>query len=300
MQDDALTAMERKPVEWYEEIIEVRGYSFTLEVVKEAYRELSAVNRKFGEGLVAGLVRNPDESEDEFANRKLHLLRDAFCLTVSITGEHDERLYGEDISIFSSENLPKTITNIYFNNITAFQRNAGGADPANRIEVNLDFRKPKLFDPDVVLSSATPNGSRVVSRAEDITYFRAVQRVVDSKLKAQHTWYGVLHRNFAYDFGIWVLALPAALLMATYYMDKWLPIDGLYATYRWAFFGYAVGLIVLAYRFISSYAKWAFPVNVLAENRDKALKHRLVMGGMLAWFMYKVADILFGLMVPLN
>jgi hypothetical protein len=168
----------------------------------------------------------------------------------------------------------------------------------NRIEVNLDFSKPDLLDPNPLVSSETPNNSEVKINVRDITYCRAVQRVIETRLTNRRTWYSAIHRNFSYDFGMWVVALPIALFLATYYMDKLLPVGGQLGSYRWAFFIYATGLILMAYRFISGYAKWAFPVNVLAENKDTALKHRLALGAGLTWIVYKIVDVGYGLMFP--
>lgn len=298
--DDALPTPPRRPtVGWYEEAIPIRGCSINLEVIKEIYEELSVINRKFGQDIVATLQPNPDMNAAEWEQHKAYLLQDAFCLTVSIRGERDQLLMGEDAGIFSSAGLPKPIRTIYFNNITAWGRHANNTEPENRIEVLLDFSKPALFDPNPVVSNPTPNSSNVTVKARDMTYFRAVQRVIEAKLSNRRTWYAPIHRSFAYDVGMWTVALPAGLILSTYYMDRWLPVGSDFSAYRWAFFLYAVGVVLLGYRFLTGYVKWAFPVNVLTDNKDKALRHRLALGGIFAWLAYKAADAIYGLL-PLS
>lgn len=298
MTRDAITAApERKPVEWFEEVIPVRGCHVTQESVREVYRELSSINREFGQRVIADLERDVNMTDEQWADHKEFLLNDAFRLTVTITGHRDQRVYAEDADIFTSDNLPKQIKSIYFNNITAFSRHANGNAPTNKIEVMLDFDKPDLLDPNPLVSAATPNDSNVRINADDISFFRAVQQVIDTKLTNRRTWYGFLHKNFAYDLGVWVLALPLALFFATYYMDRLFPAGSQLASFKWAFFLYAVGMMMLVYRFLSSYAKWAFPVNVLAENKDTALRHRLALGGIAVWLFYKIADTLYGLVI---
>lgn len=283
----------RAPVGWYEEAVPIRGCRLSLAKIKCIYEELSAINLKFGKEVIATLPRNPDMTDAEWDQYKVLLLQDAFCLTVSVRGERDQQLYGEDSSVFKSADLPNPIRTIYFNNITAWGRHASNTDPRNRIEVFLDFSKPPLLDPNLVVSAPTPNESKVTVRADDMTYFRAVRQVIDTKMLNRRTWYAAIHRSFVYDAGVWLIALPVGLILATYYMEKWLPVGGDLEAYRWAFFLYALGLVVIGYRCLTGYAKWAFPVNVLSDNRDNSLRHRMALGGIFAWLVYKAADAIY-------
>lgn len=299
MTADMLTVIpERKPVEWFEEVIPVRGCHMSLESLRDVYRELSDINREFGKRIIADLQPNENMTEKEWADRKVFLLDDAFRLTVTIIGHQDQQVYAEGPDIFSSQNLPKHIKKIFFTNITAYRRHAGGDEPRNQFQVMLDFDKPELLDPNPLVSSATPNESSVSIRADDISFFRAVQHVVNAKLLSQRSWHRFLHKNFAYDLGIWILAFPIGLYFSTYYMDKLFPIGSRLSSFRPAFFVYTTGMALLMYRFLSSYAKWAFPVNVLTDNKDRSLRHRLALGAFAAWLFYNIADTLYELMVP--
>ena len=292
-----VVAPERQPIEWFEEVTPVRGCHLTLASVKEVYLELSRINQEYGQRLIAELNRDDNMTDEQWAASQKIWLSDAFRLTVTITGHQDPRVYAEDAEIFTSNNLPSQIKSIYFNNITAFRRNANGTVPMNRIEVTLDFGKPDLLDPNPLVSAATPNDSKVHINGGDVSFVRAMQQVIDKKLTNRRTWYGFLHKNFVYDLGMWVIALPVALFFATYYADRYFPASSQLASFKWPFFIYMTGMILVSYRLISSYAKWAFPVNVLSENKDKALKHRLVIGGFGAWLFYKIADTLYGLIM---
>ena len=298
MTTDALANVpERRSVAWFEESIPVRGCRLTLEVVKDFYLELSRINREFGQRTITDLDRDESMSDEEWADFKELLLDDAFRLTVTIVGHSDQRVYGEDADIFAADDLPDRIKCIYFNNITAFRRHANDNIPRNRLEVTLDFDKPALLDPNLVVSEATPNISQVQLNANEISFFRAVQGVIDTKLKNHRTWYGFLHKNFSYDLGMWVFALPVALFFSSHLMDRLLPINSQYSSFRIAFFIYASGLMLLLYRFLSSYAKWAFPVNVLVENRDKAVKHRILIGALATWLFFQLADTLYSVVM---
>jgi hypothetical protein len=286
----------RTPVGWFEGSISARGHSLSLDDVKTLYQELSVINRKFGENTISSLAADPKMSDEEWGRYKDFLLEDAFCLTVSILGDQDQQLYGENAEVFESSNLPHPIRKIHFNNITAWQRHAQDTRPQNSIEVDLDFSKPPLLDPFSVLSEPTPNSSNVTVRADDMTFYKAARQIVDTRLAKHRTWYAAIHRSFAYDIGVWLLALPAGLVIATYYMDRWLPVGGNLEAFRWAFFLYSLGIVVLGYRFLSGYVKWAFPVNILTENKDKSLRHRITLSGIFVWLAYKAIDTIYALL----
>lgn len=290
--------IERRPKEYFEEEIAVRGYRFSLSDIEEVYTELSRINHELGQRMVASLHKDENATLAEWENYKLRLLDDAFRLTITFTGQDDVRIYAEDAAVFRSENLPKQIKSIYITNSIAYQRNARMELPRNRVEAVFDFSKPPLLEADSILSEATPNISEVRINADDISFIRSVQQVVDAKVKRSKTWYGMLHIDFAYDLGLWLFALPITLVAATHYMDQFLPISSEYASYRWALFIYLFGTFLLVYRFVTSYAKWAFPVNVLTENKDRALKHRLAIAGISGWICYKLADVGAGLFLP--
>lgn len=297
MTDDALVATNRQSVGWYEEAIPVRGCHLTLENVKDVYRDLQAINRKFGEQIISSIPRNTEMTDKEWEAHKAFLLKDAFCLAIIVRGVRDEQLYDEAVEVFDSPSLPRPIKSIFFTNAISFKKHSNGNEPVNRVSVFLDFGKPDAFDPNPLVSAATPNEGNVTVNAQDITFFNAVQKVVEKRLTANKTWYGAIHRNFAYDVGMWFVALPAALYFSALYMDKVIPIGSKFDLFRWPLFVYFVGLSLIAYRGLTAYAKWAFPVNVLAENKDKALAHRLALGGFTSWLFYKVASTVYGIII---
>lgn len=297
MADDAIVTTERKPVGWYEEAIPIRGCHLTIDNIKEVYRDLQAINRKFGEQIIATIPRNPEMTDQEWEAHKAYLLDDAFCLTTTVRGLRDEQLYGETVAIFDSPNLPRPIKTVFFTNSTSFKRHANDKEPLNSVNVFLDFGKPDLFDPNPLVSAATPNEGRVTVNAHEITFFNAIQKAVEKRLIANRTWHGAIHRNFAYDIGMWFVALPAALYFSAFYMNQLVPAGSKFELFRWPLFAYLVGITLIAYRALTAYAKWAFPVNVLAENKDKALKHRLALGGFTSWLFYKLASTIYSIIV---
>jgi len=243
MTENALVKTDRKPMGWYEQVIPVRGCRLSLENIKDVYRDLHTINRKFGEQIISTLPREPGLTDREWEERKAFLLDDAFCLTVIVRGLQDQQLYGETAALFDDPNLPKPIESIYFTNVDAFIRNASGNQPTNRISVFLDFGKPEIFDPNPLVSAATPNESNVTVHAEDITFYNAVQKAVEKKVTTHKTWYGALHRSFTYDIGMWLFALPVSLSFSAFYIDQLIQTAGRFEIFRWPLFIYFVAFL---------------------------------------------------------
>lgn len=293
MNEELPSLVEHSPVRWFEETMQVRGCLLSLERIKEAYRDIQEINLEFGRTVVASLIRPDGTSEDEWQKYKDFLIKDAFRLTVTVKGFRDEILYGESEAIFVDPAFPKPTKSIFFTNINSFSRNSNGREPKNRVSVLLDFSKPEIFDPNPLVSSATPNDSHVVINAQDIAFFNSAQKVVEKKLISKKSWYGAIHRNFAYDIGLWLIALPASLYSSAVIMDQYLPVGGSLELFRWPFYVYLLGILLIVYRSLTAYAKWAFPVNILIENNDNALRHRLTLAAIMTWLAYQIGSTVF-------
>lgn len=293
MADDFSLPSERRQIVRYEVVVPVRGCHLSLTTIKTFYLELLAINRTFGEKLVSLLDNESDMTAEQWNQHKAFLLNDAFCITTTIRGLGDQIIFGRTADIFDNINLPKPIQSIYLTNITAFSPYARGDDPNNSIEVLFDFTKPNLFDANPLVSEATENDGNVTVKAGDIAFFNAVQNSVEKLIKDHKHWYSFIHRNFAYDFGLWFFALPISLYFSAYFMDRIIPSGSEHDLFRWPLFGYFVGLSLIIYRGLIAYAKWAFPVNTLKENHDKALTHRLAIGAVAVWLLYGIAGKIF-------
>lgn len=268
-------------IEWYEQRIELRGCELSLFDIKSAYINLHKVNLREGERVISLLQKPSDVSVDDFRRQNDILLDSAFRLTVSVVGFNGTTAYGEDASVFDSPNLPKPIRTIFFTNENAFRRNANDSLPANRFSVWLNFDKPPLVDANSIVSSPTFNESNISIHANEVSFHRAVRDIVNSFILSKRKWYSFIHKQFAYDVGLWFLALPYILIMLSIGIDKYIPASGPYSSFRVAAYLYFGGLALVAYRGLFGYLKWAFPVNSLIENNDLALRHRMFFWGII-------------------
>ena len=277
MVDDVLIT-EESDLQVYEAVIPVRGYELSLSIVRAAYREFVTLTKGEGRRIVGTLKKPEDISEEDFAQRNSFVEKDAFRVTVSIIGFDGQTTLDDHERIFNSKNLPMPIKTIYFTNITAFRPHANGQEPITSFQLWLHFDKPPLFDPSPLLSEPTRNGSEVIVKAHDLAYFRAAQQIVQDKLFKQRTMFSFIHEKFAYDVGLWFIAMPSALYVITSKLDQFVPSDGKFGSYRVALFIYGIGTSIIIYRTLAGYLKWAFPLNILIENKDKAWRHRVIFG----------------------
>ncbi|WP_152536174.1 hypothetical protein [Mesorhizobium loti] len=283
--------------QWREQI-PIRGCQFDLSRIKAAYREFNNINSREGDRMIAALKKPVDVTEEEFKENNIALKKRAFRVTVSIVGFDDETAFGDTEAIFDAKTLPSPIASIFFTNTTAFRPEANGNEPNNRFSVLLTFDKPPILDPNPLVSAPTVNNSNVEIYADELTYIRAVQTVVRDKLLKSRKWYAFIHQKFIYDFGLWFIALPYSLFMIARAVDLYLPVGGPYSGYRWAAIVYGCGISLMIYRCLTGYVKWAFPVNVLTENKDTATSHRLIFAGIVVGLIGTAIRSLPGMLWP--
>lgn len=268
-------------VRHYEDEIEIRGCQLSLSQIKSAFREFRMLVDSEAERIIPKLQRPEGMTDAELLERNERIRKSAFRVTTSIIGFDGQVAYDDKEELFDSTNLPLPIKTVFFTNTTAWQRESPDTEPPNRFSVWLNFQKPPLFDPNPLVSHPTPNESRVQVSADDIGFFRAIQNIVSSKIKPKKKWHSFIHQKFAYDIGLWFLSLPFSLYWITVFMDVLFPSDGPNSSFRIPFYIYSLGFSLLLYRSLYGYLKWAFPVNTLRENEDKAWLHRTFLGAIL-------------------
>lgn len=279
--DSSLPANGDVTAQWYETEVQIRGCAISLPLIKSAYRAYQNVVNQEGEALLRNLIKPDDKSQDEFDNELNHYRNHAFRLTISIIGVDGVTFYGETEAAFDNPNLPNPVARVFFTNVTAFRRNANGNEPKNKIEVWLDFEKRPLFDTTTIVSDPTPNGSRVLIKAEDLRFFSAMKNITIEKFISKKTWYSFIHSKLSYDYGLYTIAFPYAFYASVVITERISAAHQAFSPFKLPAFIYLSYLFLIGYRALFGYAKWAYPVNTLKENHDTPAAHRVVIGGLL-------------------
>jgi hypothetical protein len=82
MTKDKLATSERRAIRSYEEVVPVRGCRLSMENIRDFYRDVLAINKKFGEQIILGLPRDKEMTDEQWEEHKTFLLDEAFCLSV--------------------------------------------------------------------------------------------------------------------------------------------------------------------------------------------------------------------------
>ena len=260
------------------------------DVIRIFERLLRHVNEQ-ADQEIGQFVKPESQTEAQFEAYKEKTRADAFRITVTIRGRDNESLFGDDVELFHSSNLPDVISLIYMTNAVAY-KGVAGIKPLNAFELQLDFSKPPLLDSSNLVSRPTQNLSHLTVDGDRDSWVAsisdAVMGVIDNR-RNKRTW---VHRAFVYDFGLLLLGLPAGLY------GCW-RLSGLIENYLGSInsflsaagYLYVVVAIAWAYRIFFGYTKWAFPTVELIDGKDSAKKHRafwyLIATGILAQFLWE-------------
>jgi hypothetical protein len=254
---------------------QLRAVQISLEDVRRIYLRLGGLVSGEGDREIAQIARPEGKSEEQFKIEMESLKAEAFRITVTITGRDGESLFGDDDSVFASPNIPGAVSTIYMTNRVAYEGVAKHS-PQNLFELFLDFSKPPLLDSKNYVSSPTPNNSNLMAEGASDAWVAAVYGAVDGVMMHRRTRRGLMHRGFAYDFGLIVFAIPVALYACAKLAGVVAAIferGGVFlmsAAYVYIFFA-----LIFGYRILFGYAKWAFPTMELENNRDQSIMHRL-------------------------
>lgn len=125
--------------------IPIKSVRVSLADLRKIYERLLVLVDAEGSKAIAGITRPDNKSEEDFSIEMASLKAKAFRITVTIGGRDGESLFGDDVGVFSSPNIPEHISYIYLTNVVAF-RGVANQNPINQFELNLDFSKPPLLD----------------------------------------------------------------------------------------------------------------------------------------------------------
>jgi len=106
------------------------------------------------------------------------------------------------------------------------------------------------------------------------TYRKVVELLGNRKNK--HGW---LHRNNVWDLFLWLAIMPIIFRILFVLQKSITPhLPNISGVLKGAIYVYAFFLLLNAFRFIFSYARWVFPYLELETPLKKTNLHRLILG----------------------
>jgi len=264
-----------------EKSIDLRGYDLDKPTLKKLLKKLEALNREQGENFLNKIPRPKDVAPEKWEADKEDIRNRAFDLTTVIQGREYRRFFAPNVASVFSEATPSYIEGLNTSNRTAF-RSALNREPPNRFDLHLDFGRPPLLDARRLVSEPTPNASHINIVGESEGWIAAIENCVLDTISDFRNRRGFLHRGFVYDLGLLLIAVPMFFYLSwrlqapiSRLTDGW-PV--LLTNALWVYLFFAT---LFTYRVIFGYAKWAFPIMELTDQKTGARKHRLILGSLL-------------------
>lgn len=253
----------------------IRSFSTKKEELYNLLKILQERSTAAGDIEIAN-VEKIGEAEEKNEEIKKEL-RERCELKVTLKGIEGQELFGSIDEIFNSPNFPEEISTIFVASDTLLR--VVNYYPRNSFKLFLDFTKPAMLNFSFLPSQATPNNSNITVEGYDTTWVHGVFNEINSfidKHPSKLTW---IHQHSVYDLLVWLLGLPLGF-WSVYKLSGWLnKIFGSFSVFvKSAAYVYIFLLTLILFRILFHYARWIWPLIEYQSPRNKALKHRIVLG----------------------
>lgn len=261
--------------------------SWTLNSIRRMWRELNNVVAEQGEFEISRWAKPADQSEEEFEASKSAARHYVFKILGTVEFDDDNAVHDVDPEIVKVEDEGPRIRFIYLSNLTPYQREFG-EKPDHAFELIIDLRNPSLFDATSVLSAPTPNDTHLAISGTRSGWQGGIEAVVKRSIPRKRPIRSWFHGPMVYDLFLFVVAIPLALY-ACWALEPF--VDLTFGSTSSVVVGAAylyIGFSVLwIYRFMFSYAKWAFPFTEISDQKSSPARHRALWWALFAVIVYK-------------
>lgn len=238
---------------------------------------LVEINNEAAKIETSTLQQQPNQTQEEFEKLKEYC-RNLFKISIQIFGSKGKYIFSESSSIFDETKLPDRINRIIFDNSLKYSFLLK-KELSNKVKIEFDFQKPKVFDLQSIPSLATPNNSSIHIIGNNETWvFGTYKKVMDS-LVERSTKRGWLHKNNVYDLLLWFLIIPMTFRIL-YKIDNnfLLRFENISTIFVVAIYLYLFIFIINIFRMIFNYARWIFPkIELVTSLKNGARIHRLIL-----------------------
>lgn len=255
--------------------------TLTIHYFKKLYEILNKITKEAAEIEITKLTKAPNQSDEDFDKLK-NYARSLYQLSIQIFGQKGEYIFSDSDSIFNEARLPDRITKIIFDNSIKYNFNLK-KDPLNKVRLEFDFTKVKVFDFVTSPSRATTNTSTIRISGENETWVSGAYKNVIQSLKERANKWSWLHSANIYDLFIWLIVIPLGFF-TIYKIERIfsLSTSGMSTVFIAAIYLYFFTIVLNIFRMIFNYARWIFPKMELVTSLKKgATVHRVILGAIL-------------------
>jgi hypothetical protein len=251
---------------------EIRSCSLRTEDLRRLYKILDARATEFASQAVGMLRQLPDQTDEQFKQVKENatsLLR----LVVIVNASTGDWISSSSDEALCDASLPASIANIVYDSGFLF-RGQVKLEPQNYFKVVVDFSRTQILDLTNLWTSPSSNTSSVLITGTNDTWVKAVHDDLRNFFDERATLRGWLYSRYTYDVLVWTLGIPTSLALV-YHIDKWTKLTANSpGAVRVPLYVALFLLVLLIFRFLFNYAKWAFPKIESPTVRGLPVLHR--------------------------
>lgn len=273
--------------------------SCTLDIAyfKKLYDILNKITQEAAEIEISKLKKNPGQSNDDFI-KLTDYARSLYKLSIQVVGTKGEYIFSDSPTIFEEAHLPDHIARVIFDNSLQFNFSLK-RDPLNKIKVEFDFQKAKVFDFVTSPSEATPNTSTIYVLGENETWVSGAYKNVIQSLQERANKRNWLHKTNIYDLFLGFIIIPLGFF-TIYKIERSfsLKTSGISTVFVAALYLYFFIIVLNIFRMTFNYVRWIFPKMELDTSLKKgAIVHRIILGAILLtifrFFIYDLLKLIF-------
>lgn len=210
----------------------------------------------------------PEEQKEEIREK----IKNSFKLSVHVFGIKGEYLIGDEISIFDDETFPNRINLIIFDSFYYFKQ-ATNQEPMNKLIIQFDFKKQKIFDFSNPITQPVINESSITVSGLNDTWVSGVYAKILSFLEDKKKKYNWLHKKHIYDLFLYLLFYPITF-WCIYRVSGFLQ-GNINIVFLIAICLYIFILLLYFLRILFNYTRWIFPLlEFTPKSGTNMLRHR--------------------------
>jgi len=213
----------------------------------------------------------PKEQVEEIKER----LKQYYKLGVLIIGTKGEILTGDDDSVFDDDNFPNNISKITFDS-SYFFKLMFGQEPMNKLIIQFDFKKQKVFDFSNPITEPILNESSITVAGRNDTWVSGVYAEIINFLEDKKKNRNWLHKRHVYDLFLFIFFYPTAFWCI--YRVSGLLYGKINIILLIAICLYIFISLLFILRILFNYTRWIFPLlEFIPKSGTKMIKHRAIL-----------------------
>lgn len=244
---------------------------FTLADLEKLYDIFEEINKAARTLHLSVLEKQPQETDEEFAKRQEGVDKWIYKTHVRVWGETGSMQLFRDREGLSETNLPDSLNGVQFDNYNPTQ-----IEPAYKVSISLNARKPPFFD---FFPNTTSNTSLLQVKGFDSNWVEGSYTNISNWVKSRRSFWSFIHAKAMYDLYLWLLIMPITL----YLLGKFsLSISPFMANtslvYQISVHVYFV-IICMTIGYLGfNYVRWTYPFIEYIPNKKKFDIHKYIVG----------------------